>query len=819
MIPMPWATCSGICSHTMTDSWNLVYDEYDPEQEGRREALCTLGNGYIATRGAACEVDADDVHYPGTYVAGLYNKLVTRIAGRDVWNEDLVNVPNWLSLKFRIEDGEWFHPDEVELLDYRQTLDLKRGLLRRELRFRDAKRRTTRLRTQRFVSMSRPHLAGEMMVIVPEDWSGRVEIVSALDGGITNSGVARYRELSNEHLEPLERQFPAPDQQLLCVQTNQSGVRIAIGARTRLYLDDHLIQAKHSKDAGSTKTQQVLTARAERGQELAVEKICSLYTSRDRAVLECIDAAQTNLGNQTPRFSVLARRHRAAWAGLWDRFDLDVEAEPGGIERTTLILRLHVFHLLQTVSPYTLNAGGGVPARGLHGEAYRGHVFWDELFILPVFNLRMPELTRAMLMYRFWRLPAACNAAAEGGYRGAMYPWQSATDGTEQTQTMHLNPASGDWIPDRSHRQRHVGLAVAYNIWQYYQATGDLEFLNNYGGKMFLEISRFWASMARYNRKRDRYEIHGVMGPDEYHDGYPGAREGGLKNNAYTNVMVAWLLWRVFDLIDVLPESRTRELLSRMEVDHEELQRWEAVSKNLLVVFQDEGIISQFEGYEDLEEFDWEGYREKYEDIRRLDRILGAEGDTPNRYKLSKQADVLMLFYLLPFDELEELFGRLGYPLKEGQIRRNVDYYLERTSGGSTLSEIAHAHVLAQLDPEKSWQLFARALRSDIDDVQVGTTPEGIHLGAMAGTVDLLQRCFVGVEPCADVLALHPCLPRPLTRLRLTVHYRGHVLRLDITRDRLGIRTDASGAAPINLLVQGKQEQMSGGERRRFDLN
>ena len=217
-----------------------------------------------------------------------------------------------------------------------------------------------------------------------------------------------------------------------------------------------------------------------------------------------------------------------------------------GCERvdTRRILNVHVFHLLQTVSKHTIDLDVGVPARGWHGEAYRGHVFWDEVFIFPFLNLHLPDLTRALLQYRYRRLPTARRAAAAAGFEGAMYPWQSGSSGREETQTMHLNPNSGNWLPDNSHLQRHINIAVAYNVWQYFQATGDVEFLAFYGAEMLVEIARFWSSIATYNKALDRFEIRHVMGPDEYHDAYPGADEPGLHNNAYTNVMVAWLLRR-----------------------------------------------------------------------------------------------------------------------------------------------------------------------------------------------------------------------------------------------------------------------------------
>ena len=161
------------------------------------------------------------------------------------------------------------------------------------------------------------------------------------------------------------------------------------------------------------------------------------------------------------------------------------------------------------------------------------------------------------------------------------------------------------------------------------------------------------------------------------------------------------------------------------------------MSRKMFVPFHGDGIISQFEGYEDLEELDWDAYRAKYGNIQRLDRILRAEGDDPDRYKLAKQADTVMLFFLFPDEELRRLFERLGYEYAPDTARKTIDYYDQRTSHGSTLSFITHAAVLAALDPESSWERFLVALESDVGDVQGGTTKEGIHMGVMSGTLDL----------------------------------------------------------------------------------
>ncbi len=416
-------------------------------------------------------------------------------------------------------------------------------------------------------------------------------------------------------------------------------------------------------------------------------------------------------------------------------------------------------------------------------------------------------------MYRYRRLGEARTAARAAGFRGAMFPWQSGSNGEEVTQEANLNPRSDRWVPDNSYLQRHVGSAVAYNVWQYFQVTDDREFLESYGAELILEIARFWASIARFNASRGRYEIHGVMGPDEFHEGYPDAAVPGLANNAYTNVMAVWVLWRALDVLDVLSTIRRAELTASLGLTRDEIARWDEISRRMFVPFQADGIISQFEGYESLEEFDWAGYRARYGNIQRLDLILEAEHDTPNRYKLSKQADVLMLFYVFSADELRALLDRLGYSLAPETIPRMIAYYDDRSTHGSTLCRVVHAWVLARSNRARAITYFAEALQSDVADIQGGTTREGVHLGAMAGTVDLIQRVSTGIEITGGVLRLNPRLPEDTQRLDMRIRYRGHSLDLRLTRDELMVRGRDPGPAPIRLGFKDEIHEFSGGPR------
>jgi len=791
--------------------WTWEYRGYDPAAERLREALCTLGNGYTATRGAAPESRSGPVHYPGTYVAGCYDRLHSEISGHEVENEDMVNLPNWLPLRFRPlpEDsttGAWFSPDHCRLLDYRQVLDMGMGTLTRTISYRDHSGHRLGVEQTRLVHMGDPHVAALRTVLTAEGWSGRVEVESALDGDVRNANVRRYQGLSEQHLT--EVRTGGAESGTVWLRCRTSDVGVALAARTRVAGAE---PESSRLRTGRRRIGHRLVIPVEPGRPVTVDKVVALHTSRDLATGDPLRAAVERV-EAAGDFPELLTSHAVAWARLWRRAELQVPGEPGRI------LRLHLFHVLQTLSPHTADLDVGVPARGLHGEAYRGHVFWDELFVLPYLNLHFPEVSRGLLRYRHRRLPQACRAAREAGHRGAMYPWQSGSDGREETPRLHYNPRSGHWLPDHSRLQYHVNSAVAYDVWQYYQASGDTEFLHTEGAEMVLQIARFWGDITDFDAALGRYRIRGVVGPDEYHDGYPDASRPGLDDNAYTNVTAAWVLGRALDLARSLPAWRRQELFERLDLESGELERWDEVSRRLFVPFH-AGVISQFDRYGDLAELDWDAYRERYGDIRRLDRILEAEGDSVNRYQASKQADVLMLGYLFPPAQLASLFRGLGYAVDDETWRRTVEYCLSRTSHGSTLSSLVHGWVLARAKRSAAWAYCRQALESDVADIQGGTTPEGIHLGAMAGTLDLVQRGLTGLETRDGALWLDPVPLPELSAFRLSLQFHGHRgVRLCLDDGRLRIDVPHSEQGPIRLVLPDRTLTLAPGDSCAFRL-
>jgi trehalose/maltose hydrolase-like predicted phosphorylase len=282
--------------------------------------------------------------------------------------------------------------------------------------------------------------------------------------------------------------------------------------------------------------------------------------------------------------------------------------------------------------------------------------------------------------------------------------------------------------------------------------------------------------------------------------------------------MVAWMCEVAPRVLDLLPDGQARALRARISLSDEEIDTWVRMSRRMFVPFHDDGIISQFEGYEQLAELDWGSYRRRYDgNVQRLDRILRAEDDDPRRYKLSKQADTVMLFYLFSEEELARLFGRLGYDFSADTARKNIDYYDQRTSHGSTLSFVTHAGALAEVDAERSWERFLVALESDIADIQGGTTKEGIHMGVMAGTLDLVQRAFLGMNITDDVLSFAPRLVDRLDGLSFQLQFRGVPLRVSLDGGDLTVAAlpDSVGG-PVRLCVGGEVREMLPGERCTF---
>lgn len=787
------------------DNRSVSFTDYDPKKEKSREALLATGNGYFGTRGALEEVAAGENNYPGTYIAGLYNRLTSKVSGRDIENEDFVNTPNWLAITFKIDKGEWFDPNNTEILDVYRNLDFKTGLLSRVMTVRHADGKETLIQSRCLVSMADPHLACIEYSVSPINYDGKITVKSSLDGAIINDGVARYRQLNQQHLKPNEEGAEG-NLSWLSVKTTQSDIEIAEAAKIKAFIDNEAVDPEIGNETSPARVDSMITLDLKKQQVAKLEKCVSIYTSKPDDAEKPLHKAKVSV-MLVDSFDWLLEESRKEWDKIWKQIDVEIE----GDRLSQKLMRMHLYHLMVSFSPHNKNIDAGITARGLHGEAYRGHIFWDELFILPLYAMHFPEAAKSMLMYRYRRLDKAREYAKQHGYKGAMFPWQSGSDGREETQVIHLNPVSGEWGDDYSSLQRHVSLAVAYNVWEYLKITGDKEFIKDYGAEMFLDICRFWASKTYRDEKSGKLSIKNVMGPDEFHESYPDSDEGGLKDNTYTNLMVAWAMERAFDILGIFDENQQQEIKSKINLTEEELNHWKEISHQLNIVIKDD-ILAQYDGYFDLKELDWDYYREKYKNVYRMDRLLKAEGKSADDYKVAKQADTLMTFYNLPEKQVTAILEKLGYNLKSGYLKDNLEYYLQRTSHGSTLSRVVHAKLANMIGDEKlSWELFSDALSSDFNDIQGGTTAEGIHAGVMAGTILVALQTYAGVDVRDGKLNINPHLPNHWRKIRFNLALQGNHFTIEVSQKDVNVKYDGEDEK-MKFWVNGEDKEVGKGQ-------
>ncbi|GAB7169131.1 hypothetical protein TUA1478L_11270 [Lactiplantibacillus plantarum] len=626
----------------------------------------------------------------------------------------------------------------------------------------------------------------------PLNFAGSLQIYTEIDGSVVNSNVSRYNVFDQHHLKTMGIETAA-NTVYLSGQTKSSHINYTIGAK--LTSPDVPAIENFNSTQQPQGVQQTVSLAVEAGKTYTFDKNVVIATSNDHSDPQ-LTHVQAELDQSS--FDNTVTTSKDYWEATWRATDIKIR----GDITSQRLLRVNIYHSF--VSAAAIESGqldASVGARGLHGEAYRGHVFWDEMFILPFYTLHRPELAKQLLAYRYRRLPMARKNAEAEGYAGAMYPWQSASKGDEQSQFTHLNPITKTWDPDNSRLQRHVSLDIAYNVWFYYHVTQDRDFLTHYGMEMLLSIAAFWISKADYDQANGRYNISGVMGPDEFHENYPNSTTAGLKNNAYTNIMVAWLFDTITTLRAQMPQAAFQAAAQAAQFDSTAEQALTTISHQLTLEINRRGIIAQFEGYFNLPTLDFQAYRQKYGDIARMDRILKAESKTPDAYQVAKQADALMAFYNFDVTTVQKIIEKMGYQLPKEYLTHNIQYYLARTTHGSTLSRIVYA-VLNQLDDndDDAWKLFSEALASDYYDIQGGTTAEGIHLGVMCATLNLTTRNFGGVNPLGAHLQVSPRLPEHWQTLKFKHLFRGVHYVFVIDHQRVTVTADQ----PSTIMI-GKQ--------------
>ena len=806
------------------------------------QALQAVGNGYFCTRGADYEErqGPDAWGYAGTYFSTIRNTRESIIGGKPVYNEDLVNCINWLPVTFKIDDGDWFQPHETALLSYEKILDFKTGLFTRTLVFRGQDGKETEVVARHCVSMAQKHLAAIEYRVTPLNYSGVITVQTGLHADHINDGVARYAELDQHHLKRIAEDGSTDGTSFIRVQTRPSRVpgknlkpaEITAAAGIVAELSGEPISPTFEVATADRRVDTCFRQPVTKGQTLTVHKIVGLHTDRGRIGNPVtLEEAQRTV-DAISSFSEVLDPSAVKWAEIWENAGVEINGDRLGQQA----LNLATYHLFVMGSAHN---DGGIGPRGLTGETYRGHEFWDDILYYPVITLQYPRVTRSLLGHRYNGLQAARKDAQESGFKGAMYPWQAGIDGDEQTQVTRYNPVSGKWDPDNSCRQRHVSLAIAYNVLDYLETTRDAEFAGN-GLEMVLEICRFFSSMCTLDSETGKYSIDGVMGPNEFHE---GTGKKGVRDNAYTHIMFAWVLEKAQHLVAEVKAANAADLdqvYRNMGVSAAEMEtayrQWEEIRQRLLIHIDAEGIIANhaewfnLKGPDDIEGqvIQRDGREQDLFSIvyqpGRSDRRLRAVGLDPDDFQIQKQADTMMAYYNLGPHEVKRIVRMMGYELPDDHLLKNLDHHLPRTSHGSTLSYITHAMVLANAGrTAESWHFYRQALVSDLSDIQGGTTAEGIHLGVMAGCLKGVVTNFAGVNWQGGELAVHPDLPEPWESLKFSALIRGDRYHFEISKTELQLRVDREDRRPsetenLAIEVQGRVAIVDYGKGYTFEI-
>jgi len=282
--------------------------------------------------------------------------------------------------------------------------------------------------------------------------------------------------------------------------------------------------------------------------------------------------------------------------------------------------------------------------------------------------------------------------------------------------------------------------------------------------------------------------------------------------------MVAWLFGKVTAYLESAPAEKMAPLLKKINLAGDEIERWKDIKSKLTIHISEEGIIAQFEGYLGLKELDWERYRKEYDNIHRMDRILKAEGKSPDDFKVAKQADTLMAWYNLGTDEVASLLSAMGYQADRATLQPNFDYYIRRTSHGSTLSRIVHAYLANELGKgDLAWEMYMEALSSDYVDIQGGTTAEGIHAGVMGSTLLFIIQSIAGIHFRDEVLSVNPALPAGWKKIKFNFAFRKKYYTFEIFLEKIIISIDALDDQLVEVEIAGRTHGLVPGKV--FEVN
>jgi kojibiose phosphorylase len=638
----------------------------------------------------------------------------------------------------------------MKVIKHSRCLDLKNGLLYRNTTFKDAWGRKIDYESTRFASYANHHLVVMRVKLTAVNAPINLIVQDCIDDSVTNQG--GILEGRKRHVKVIEADADT-NLNYLCMRSYTYKTWIAYST---------LLSIKRGKKRAlaNTRVQNIVLKKNE---SVILTKYITIHTSRHISRKKIKAVSSLGVRDAYKRgFERLLKDHKNVWAQLWKNSDVTISGDKD-IQKA---VRFNIYHLLIAAGRWSKDVS--VPAKTLSGEGYRGHVFWDtEIFIMPFFNMTEPDVSKQLLLYRYRRLDKARQRARDLNYQGALFPWESAATGIETTPG-YSKDLDGSIIEIHTQDyEQHISADIAYAIYNYVLHTDDVSFLLKYGMEMVFESARFYASRVSYNKSKDRYDINGVIGPDEFHI--------NVNNNAFTNYMAKWNLLYAVALNDYYGKksrARLKKIRKRIGVTDKEVASWFNIAQKIHFEFSKKNkLIEQFDGY----------FKKKSITISEWERDFIPA--TPKTVPLKnigatqfvKQADVVMLFFLFPQNFSEE------------QIKKNYYYYVERTLHKSSLSPSVHATVASWMkDNLRAYVYFIYSVLSDVQNKH-GNTGDGIHGASLGGTYQAVIRGFGGVVIDELGIQLKPNLPRHWKLLQFKLRYKNFILNFKITKKQIEV--------------------------------
>ena len=690
--------------------------------------------------------------------AGVYDNLTSQVA-------ELVNLPNPLNFRFTVK-GEKLGVVAMDILHHKRSLNLRKGILTRHTLYQNSRKSLFDYRSLTFISMDNKNIGLMQIAITPLDASCELEINTGIDTSVNNAGVLTEGRKRHFRIKELGQHRYAG---YLVAETLQK-------KHTIIYWSGFYYEVDGKKKFGRDN---IFRLKVKKKKTVIFTKI--FYIKRFSPADDipyCKRAAFKAFYKVFHgKSSTLIKRHIQAWERLWDVSDIII----GDTSQLQQNLRFNIYHMLSCGN--SDNGFSSIGARTLSGEGYRGHIFWDaEIFLMPFYLFTMPQVARNMLLYRWRRLDQARVIAQKLGYKGAMFPWESADTGEEETPGW-AKDIDGSIVKIYTHKmEHHITADIAYMVYKYYTMTADEAFMKDYGYELLFETARFWASRGEYDKHKKIYHIRNVIGPDEFHI--------NVDDNSYTNMMAKWNLliaYKMFCNLRKKYPALFQHLQKKLKITVSEARSWKKTAAALIIRQNKSRVIEQFDGYHKLKKIILKDTDENGIPV------VSARLKTSNLAKtqLIKQADVIMLLYVLG-----DIFS---LSTKEA----NYNFYIKRALHKSSLSPSVYSIIASQCrDMQMAYNLFSIALHTDISNVY-GNTSQGVHGACLGGVWQAVVFGFAGVSIKKEKLFINPHIPHTWSKIGFSLLYRGDVLKLKITNDVVKLKIISMSKRRIGVGIFG----------------